>query len=465
MALKKSGIKQLLFITIMLLTLMTAGCNSRDDEKREPMQPVSELNGSGDTASEAEGAGEQGDAEETETTAAEADENSEQQVISEAAKVIVDGYDITAATTGTSLKDAYADYFTMGVAINGNQTSNSTIQSNAMVEIMKYHFNSTTFSNLMKPSYLLDQRGSIRNIAEGIETPAVKFDSVTEGLDFARDNDIKMRGHVLVWHEQAPDWFFKVGYESNSDYVDKETMLIRLESYIKQVLEFTQTEYPGVIYCWDVVNEAIENTPGNYELGSGYEIRTKFGGGENLWYKVIGVEYVEKAFVFARKYADPYVKLFYNDYNTFQPAKTQSIYDLVFDLKQKGLVDGLGMQGYMDLSYPGIDSGNDNIRTALSKFADLGLEIHITELTIRSQDQTEQSFEIQADRYEELFTTLTEMDKEGGGPANITNVTFFALMDDYLFYKNSNSNPEYHRLFDGNLQPKPAFYSVLSVVE
>lgn len=381
----------------------------------------------------------------------------------EVERVIVDGYDITASVTGTPLKDAYKNYFKMGVGLNGNSPSTDTTQSAAMREIIKYHFNSVTYTNLMKPSYLLDQRGSIENYKNGNPEPAVKFDTVIPGLEFCKQNGIQMRGHVLVWHNQVPDWFFREGYESNGEFVDKETMLARMESYIRQVLEFTQKEYPGVIYAWDVVNEAVEIVDGSFETESGFNIRTKYDGNkDNLWYKVIGVEYVEKAFEYARKYAAPDVKLFYNDYNTFQPKKTECIIKLVSYLKEKGLIDGIGMEGYMNLTYPGITRGPDCFKTALSEFAKLGLEIHITELTISSNDKSEQSMKKQAERYREVFTVLKEMDTASGGNANITSVTVFGLMDEYLFYKNDKN---YSRLFDGKLQPKPAFYSVLSVVE
>ncbi|NLU41979.1 MAG: endo-1,4-beta-xylanase [Firmicutes bacterium] len=377
--------------------------------------------------------------------------------------VIVDGYNITASVSGTPLKDAYQDYFKMGVGLNGYNVQTDTVNSRAMTEIIKYHFNSATYSNLMKPAYLLDQAGSIRNHNAGIADPAVRFDSAIRGLEFCKNNGIQMRGHVLVWHNQTPDWFFRAGYTDNGKYVDRETMLARLESYIRQVLEFTQREYPGVIYAWDVVNEAVENTWGAYEVQSGFNIRTRYSGStENPWYKVIGVDYVEKAFEFARKYAGPDVKLFYNDYNTFQPTKTQSIYKLASHLKAKGLIDGIGMQGYMDLNYPGIGGGRDSFKTALAKFAELGLEIHITELSITTNGSSEELFRRQAERYEDVFRVLTELDTAGGGPANITSVTVFGLMDNYLLYDNDTTTT---RLFDGRLQPKPAFYSVLGVGE
>jgi len=377
--------------------------------------------------------------------------------------IVVDGFDLTAALSATPLKDAYRDYFMMGVGLNGYNVQTDTVNSRAMTEIIKHHFNSVTYSNLMKPDYLLDQGGSIRNYESGNPEPAVRFDSVIRGLEFAKAHGIGMRGHVLVWHHQTPEWFFREGYRSDGDFVDRETMLFRLESYIRQVLEFVQAQYPGVIYAWDVVNEAVEITPGAYETQSGFNIRTRYDGSrDNLWYRVVGVDYVEKAFEYARKYAAPGVKLFYNDYNTFQPAKTEAIYRLAAHLMERGLINGIGMQGYMDLQYPGIRQGRDNLRAALARFAQLGLEIHITELTIRTPDASPVSFQRQAQRYAEVFLTLAEMDTDGGGPADITSVTVFGLMDNYLFYPNDTNTS---RFFDGRLQPKPALYSVLRVAE
>ncbi|NLJ74754.1 MAG: hypothetical protein GX331_07160 [Firmicutes bacterium] len=369
--------------------------------------------------------------------------------------VIIDDYDITSSVCGIPLKDVYKDHFKMGVGLYGSSIQTDSLNSGAISEIIKYHFNSVTYTNLMKPWYLLDHEASIRNYQAGNPEPAVKFDSVIKGLDFCRDNQIQMRGHVLVWHAQTPDWFFREGYMSNEEYVGRETMLFRLESYIKQVLEFVQEEYPGVVYAWDVVNEAVENGAGRYETESGFNIRTKHGDNEdNLWYKIVGVDYVEKSFEYARRYAVPEVKLFYNDYNTFQPARREAIYRLASHLKDKGLIDGIGMQSYIGLDYPGLDSGTDNYKAALTRFGELGLEIHITELSIDAGGSSDILFEKQAARYGDVFRILTEVDDR---IANITSVTVFGLMDNYILYDNDTQT---NRLFDGNLKPKPAFYQV-----
>ena len=373
--------------------------------------------------------------------------------------VIVDGYDITNSVSGTSLKEIYQDQFKIGVGLNGYNIETDTMNSKVMSEVIKYHFNSVTYTNLMKPDHLLDRVGSARNYQVGNPEPAVKFNSVIKGLEFCKDHGIGMRGHTLVWHAQTPDWFFREGYGSNSEYVDRDTMLMRMESYIRQVLEFVQTEYPGVVYAWDVVNEAVENGQGRYEIESGFNIRTVQGDSDDLrdnpWYKVIGPDYVEKAFTYARKYADPDVKLFYNDYNTFQTDKTQAIYKLASYLKGKGLIDGIGMQGYMGLDYPGIETGGSNFKTAVAKFGELDLELHVTELSINPEGSTNELFEKQAQRYQEVFKVLSELKKSG--VTNVTNVTVFGIMDGYLLYPDDDQTT---RLFDGELQPKPAFYGV-----
>lgn len=444
--------KYFIFVFVLILTMaFIAGCGKKEDSSKNTNTTKK-------------------DNKTTATTNSKSQNNSEN-VTKKPVKVekrMVDGYDIGPATSGTKLKDAYKDYFSIGLAMAGYSNENSTVNSKALTEIIKYHANSTTLTNFMKPSSLLDQNGSMENIKNGIDAPAVNFDNITDELDFCKENGIKMRGHTLVWHTQVPDWFFCKDYESGKGYVDHDTMLLRMESYIKQVLEYTQKNYPGVIYCWDVVNEAVETATNCYETKTGYNIRTKHGDAsnlmDNLWYKVIGPDYVEKAFEYARKYAAKEVKLYYNDYNTSMPAKNEKICALLTDLKKKGLVDGIGMQGYMDTSYPGIYAGTDNVLAEIKKYAEIGLEIQYTELTLKEKENTPEEEKKQAERYGKLFTLLLQLDDSNGGPANIVNVTMFGIMDEYLFYDPSNDK-EHSRIFNGKLQPKPAFYSILSVGE
>lgn len=363
-------------------------------------------------------------------------------------------YDMTAALTGTALKDYCEDYFSLGVGINGSTLDNLTTYSDEYMAVVKKHFNSCTMSNLMKSCYLLRQQESIASAAEGDGSPVLSFETIDDTLKWCMDNGVKMRGHTLVWHAQAPDWFFREGYTNDGAYVDKETMLFRMESYIKQVLTHVQDNYPGVIYCWDVVNEAVELGEGG-DKDSFFSCRVSSGEGPNPWYLTIGEDYVEMAFTYARKYADKDVKLFYNDYNTFDVNKRANIIRLCEHLKEKGLIDGIGMQGYWGLDWP----AQIDIEMTIKLYAKLDLEIQITELSVGVDEENEEQFLAQAKKYFNIFMFLRSLDTQGGGSANITNVTLFGLKDHYTPGDTTNA-----RLFDTNFQPKEAFNRVKAIL-
>ena len=355
---------------------------------------------------------------------------------------------------GVALKDLCQNYFTLGVGINGSTVQNQTLNIPEYKELSLKHFNSCTMTNLMKSCYILDQMGSQESLKSGDGSPALNFFSIDPTLEWCQETGMKMRGHTLVWHTQAPEWFFREGYTDDGEYVDKETMSKRMESYIQQLLTHVQENYPGVIYCWDVVNEAVD--PESADPDSDFKCRTECGGAPNPWYETIGPEYVELAFTYARKYADSDVKLFYNDYNTFQVPKTEGIYNLCSGLKEKGLLDGIGMQGYWGIDYPQISE----IKTAMEKFASLDVEIQITELSVGVEEETDEWFEKQADKYEEIFKMIYEMDSDNGGPANITNVTLFGLVDHYRQEDTTNT-----RIFNKDYEPKPSYFKIKAVME
>lgn len=353
-----------------------------------------------------------------------------------------------------SLKELAADFFTIGVGINGSTLENQTLNLPEYMELCKEQFNSCTMTNLMKSCYILDQAGSKANLESGDGSPALNFASIDPTLQWCMENDMKMRGHTLVWHAQAPEWFFKEGYDEKRSYVGKDDMLFRMESYIKQLLTHVQENYPGVIYCWDVVNEAVDPDKGDQD--SGFLCRTESDGTPNPWYETIGPEYVKMAFTYARKYADPEVKLFYNDFNTYMIPKRAAIISLCESLKEEGLIDGIGMQGYWGIDYP----QRTIIDTTIREFAKLDLEIHITELSIGVDKENEEEFEKQAKAYSNIFIMLRNADTAAGGPANITNVTFFGLKDHYREGDTTNS-----RLYDKDYNPKPAYEEIVNVMK
>lgn len=339
-----------------------------------------------------------------------------------------------------AIKDVYKDYFTIGVAATVPEAQESR------QGLIKEQFNSFTTGNELKPDYLLDYDKCISD-PKYDDDPQITLKNVEFLLDFAQEAGIPMRGHTLVWHAQTPRWFFAEGYSKDEDapLVSKELMLKRLENYIKNVLSCIQTNYPGLIYAWDVVNEAIEVSDGN---PGGY--RSK----ESYWYQIIGEEFLEKAFEYARKYADPEVKLFYNDYNTEQGSKMYAIIEMAKLLKEKGLIDGIGLQCHIGHDSPSIT----DIEYSIRKYAELGLEIHITELDMNLTDNSEEALMKQASRYKRLFLTLKHLKDKG--LANITNVTFWGMSDD-ISWLNKPGVSNYPLLFDKYLVQKPAFWGAI----
>lgn len=339
-----------------------------------------------------------------------------------------------------AIKDVYKDYFTIGVAATVPEAQESR------QGLIKDQFNSFTTGNELKPDSLLDYEKCISD-PKYDDNPQISFKNAEFLMDFANEAGLPMRGHTLVWHSQTPRWFFAEDYskDENAPLVSKELMLRRLENYIKNVLEYSQTHYPGLIYAWDVVNEAIEISDG---MDGGYRST------DSYWYQIIGEDFVEKAFEYARKYADPEVKLFYNDYNTEEELKMRAIIDMVESLKQKGLIDGIGLQCHLGHSSPSLA----NIERSIRKYAETGLEIHITELDMDLTDNSEVELMKQASRYKRLFIMLKHFkDKD---IANITNVTFWGMSDD-ISWLNKPGVPNYPLLFDKYLVQKPAFWGAI----
>jgi endo-1,4-beta-xylanase len=321
------------------------------------------------------------------------------------------------------LKDYYTpdDYFYIGVAIPP-----SFIDNQKKADLIKRHFNSVTAENEMKWSSL--------QLTEGTFT----FANADKIVAFAEANGIKVRGHCLCWHNQVPAWIFKDGQATAS----RELVLQRLRTHITTVMN----HFKGKVYAWDVVNEAIDDGSSVYRASQ--------------WYNICGEDYIFEAFSAARA-ADPDAKLFYNDYTAIDPTKRDKIYDLLVKLKAENLVDGVGLQGHWNISYP----ADNLISDAFNKYKSLGIELQITELdvsvyTSNSDPQsayTESLAQKQSDAYDRYFTEFRSFNDA------ITGVTFWGLADDYTWLDNFpvSGRKNYPLLFNVNLDPKPAYFEVI----
>ena len=332
-----------------------------------------------------------------------------------------------------SLKEVYADSFDFGTAVVANEVLDTD-----RMEFYKSQFNIFTYGNEMKPDALINIAACKNAVRKtGDETAVeVKFDRCKPLLEWAAQNGVKVHGHTLIWHSQTPEQFFHEGYNSTSPLCSREVMLGRMENYIRQVLTWTEENYPGVIVSWDVVNEAAAD--------SGRQLR------QSNWTKVVGEDFINRAFEYARKYAAPHVKLFYNDYNSEMTMKNLVIRDILSSLIADGTVDGYGFKSHYSTS-----SSLFYIGVAWDTVAKLTLNdgtpirLRVSELDVGIPANTESNWKTQARFYEDLFEIYRKHADQ------IDAVHTWGTTDD-LSWRREN----YPLLFDGQSQPKLAFDAI-----
>ncbi len=320
------------------------------------------------------------------------------------------------------LFEVYQDFFPVGAAVTPSKLSSHG-------DLVGYHFNSLTAENHMKWESIQPREDEWT------------FAHADQLVSYAKQHDMKVRGHTLIWHQQTPDWVFE---DAAGGQVSRDVLLERMQTHIKTLVG----RYKGQVYAWDVVNEGIDD-------GSGY-LR------HSPWYQILGADYIRHAFRFAHE-ADPDAKLFYNDYSTYQPAKRSKISRLIRELQDEGIpIHGVGMQGHYDIYHPPIWQ----VEQAIKAFSDLGVEVQMTELDLSIfrweerhgfEEPPAERLKLQADRYEQLFSLFRRY-----GDA-ITNVTFWGIADDDTWLNNFpvRGRKNWPTLFDDQHQPKDSFWRVV----
>ena len=333
-------------------------------------------------------------------------------------------------SAGPGLKDAYKDYFTIGVAVN-----KTNISDPAQTAIIKKQFNSVTAENAWKPGEIHPKEG------------VWNFGLADSIANFCRENGIKMRGHCLCWHSQFADWMFT---DKKGKPVKKEVFYERLREHIHTVVN----RYKDVVYAWDVVNEAMADDGRPFEFVNGKMVPAS-PYRQSRHFKLCGDEFIAKAFEFARE-ADPTGVLIYNDYSCVDNGKRERIYNMVKKMKDAGVpIDGIGMQGHYNIYFP----DEEAVEKAINRFSEIVNTIHITELDLRTnmesggqlmfsrgeaKPQPAYIQTLQEDQYNRLFRIFRKHKDV------IKNVTFWNLSD-----KDSWLGVNNHPLpFDENFKAK-----------
>lgn len=357
----------------------------------------------------------------------------------------------TAVKTEKGLKDEFANYFRVGNILNGGSIKDGDITANVLM-----NYNSITCENEMKPDSTLVQKLCTE------DNIAVSISKAAPIMDFCVNNNISLRGHVLVWHSQTPAWFFKEDFKNSGEWVTPEVMDKRMESYIKNIFETIQTQYPGLdLYAYDVVNEAVsDDNARNLIYGGAREPGdNNQSNGKSAWVQVYGDNsFIEKAFVYARKYAPEGCKLYYNDYNEYWDHKRDKIYAICKNLYDKGLLDGIGMQSHVNADINGF-SGAPSHAEAMKIFLSIGCDVQITELDM-SCEGGKLSAEQQAEKCKAIFQAAVDYNNNPEYEGRVTAVCIWGPNDANTWISPENAP----LLYDTNNQPKPAYTALTEMI-
>jgi endo-1,4-beta-xylanase len=329
-----------------------------------------------------------------------------------------------------SLAEKYWDYFKIGAAVNVNDFSG--IQG----ELLKTHFNSITAENAMK-------FGEIHP-----EEDRYDFEKADAMKTFAKSNNILMRGHTFVWHNQTSNWVFT---DKNGREASRELVLERLTQHVKIICD----RYKDIVYAWDVVNEAIEDK-------SGQQYR------ETAWRRILGADYIQTVFEIV-KAQDRKAALVYNDYNNEHPEKLEKTCHMLEILLKNGTpVDSVGIQAHWNIRDISLI---DNLKRAIERYAALGLKIQVTEMDVSMFDfndrrndlklPTDEMLELQAQVYDDIFSVFRQY-KE-----HVTSVTFWGISDAYTWKDNFPvfGRKDWPLLFNVSGAKKAAFDRVVDFYE
>ena len=341
-----------------------------------------------------------------------------------------------------TLKHAFKDYFLIGTALNNDQVMGvDRLSANLAIQ----QFNSITNENSLKWERVHP------------EPDRYNFTPVDSFVAFGEKNGMFIVGHTLVWHNQTPDWVFE---DTAGNPASREVLLARMKEHIQTVVG----RYKGRIHGWDVVNEPLED--------DGQLRQTK-------WMQIIGADYIEKAFEWAHE-TDPDAELYINDFNMWKPGKVAGVIRLINDLRAKDIkVNGIGLQGHWGLDYPLLEE----LEECFASYSTLDVPLMVTELEMdilpRPDNYTgaeitrsiamgekmnpypdslpDSMQKMLANRYADFFRIF------GRYHQHISRITFWGVYDGQSWRNNwpIPGRSAYPLLFDDQLKPKPAFYSVI----
>nr|CDG66213.1 endo-beta-1,4-xylanase [Cellulosimicrobium cellulans] len=317
----------------------------------------------------------------------------------------------TTATAATEpLGDAAARHGkTVGFALDPGRLSESGYRAVADRE-----FSLVVGENAMKWDATEPARGSF------------SWGAADQVASYAAAQGADLYGHTLVWHQQLPGWVQGLtGTELRTAMTDH--------------VSAVAGHFAGDVEAWDVINEAFEDDGSRRQ---------------SVFQQRLGDGYIEDAFRAARA-ADPDADLCINDYSTDGiNAKSTAIYDLVADFKARGVpIDCVGFQAHLI-----VGQVPSTLTQNLRRFADLGVDVRITELDIRMKTPADaQKPAQQASDYAKVFQPCLDVDR-------CTGVTLWGITERYSWIPGVFPGQGAALVWDDAYAPKPAYAAIAEVL-
>lgn len=371
------------------------------------------------------------------------------------------------------LDEAYKDLFIVGIDALVIDVTDEARQA-----VVKEQFNFISVKGDLSPNNIMDYETS--KVATDKTRIALNFTGADVILKFAQENNIPVRGPRLITHE-VPEWAFtkdldraQVTETTNEDgtvtktidYASPDVILARMENYIKDVITYCNTNYPGVVVSWDILDDPINSAEANDA-----KVRS------NYWFQGIGEDYYVTACQLARKYATADQKLFLSQIDLHLVATQKPALVMINSLKDQKLIDGVAIQGHYNPNVPNVFDMDDMFKN----LAATGLELHVTEFYVDTNTGDMGDFDLTPEeliargvkRYKALMTNLVNYEQKKG--YDIVSITFEGLSDDTSYLNEPKEYfdevsgermfgvklESYPYLFDTEFKVKEAFFAAL----
>ena len=329
-----------------------------------------------------------------------------------------------------SIYKSLSAFFPVGAEIDPTDLSGPHEQ------LLTKHFDSITSGNDMKWSSVETSLGSFN------------FATADQEVGLAVCNDMRVRGHNLVWATgaQTPSYAFGDGTNSAANQA---TVTANIQEHIMNEVQHFGT----AVYAWDVVNEPLDpSQPDCLEHGP--------------FYQVLGKSYIDVALEAARQYAPPGTKLFINDYSTTDSNRLACLVQVVSDLRSRGIpLDGVGHEMHNAINYPSVQAMGNAIETMHQKFPDLLQQVTELDMSVYNAGDTKSNYgnnippSVLAEQgwlYESYFDLFRRL------RGKLSAVTFWGMADDDTWLDGFPvTRTDYPLPFDHNLQAKPAYWGIV----